>query len=157
MQQAIDFLQHYIAIFLLGLLLPLCSRAQDLPTFLMGDWKVEGKESYEHWDRMNGNLLKGFSYTKNNELPKVLEYMEIVQEKDSVWCKVNIPGQHDGETFSFLQRKAGSQWIYENPDNDFPQIIIYELLSDNDIQIYLKNETQEVSYKMQRVPHKSTD
>ncbi len=35
----------------------------DFPDFLQGTWKVENKEMYEHWDKLNENSLKGFSYT----------------------------------------------------------------------------------------------
>lgn len=120
------------------------------PHFLVGDWKVENKESYEHWDKLNEKLLRGFSYTKQNEFPKVLEYMELQHQGDTIIYKVNIPGQHEGQTFTFIQRVAGKQWIYENPTNDFPKTIIYEQLETDAIQIYLKNEEQEISYKLIR-------
>ena len=120
------------------------------PHFLVGDWKVENRESYEHWDKLNEKLLKGFSYTKQSDLPKVLEYMEIQQQIDTIFYKVNIPGQHEGQTFTFTQHVLGKQWIYENPINDFPKTIIYEQLETDTLQIYLKNEEHEISYKLIR-------
>ena len=33
--------------------------AQQLPDFLPETWKVENKEIYEHWDKINENNIKG--------------------------------------------------------------------------------------------------
>lgn len=140
---------------LIGLLClswPSVTPAQTLqfPSFLVGDWKVEDKESYEHWDKLNDNLLKGFAYSKQQQNFQVMEYMELVQTGDAIAYRVQIPEQHNGETFSFKQRVEGKQWIYENPGNDFPKTVIYELLDQDTIQIYLKNEERTVSYKLIR-------
>ncbi|MFD1770694.1 YciI family protein [Sphingobacterium suaedae] len=132
------------------------AHAQDFPDFLAGDWKVEGKDNYEHWDRLNNNLLRGFSYSKPNDLPNVQEYMEIQRNKTEVVYNVQIPGAHQGEISTFVQRKEGHQWFYENPSNDFPKTIVYELLDPNKIQIHLRNETQDTTYTLRRLEPSET-
>ncbi|MBK8854329.1 MAG: hypothetical protein IPN10_09550 [Saprospiraceae bacterium] len=47
------------------------------PSFLVGTWKIENKESFEKWDLLNETTLKGFSYTEKNGEILVSEYLEI--------------------------------------------------------------------------------
>jgi len=36
------------------------------PDFLQGTWKMENKEIYEHWDKLDNKELKGISYRIND-------------------------------------------------------------------------------------------
>ncbi len=52
----------YILTFLILFLTDIAFAQSDFPDFLHGTWKIENKEAYEHWDKLNDNALKGFSY-----------------------------------------------------------------------------------------------
>lgn len=145
--------QHLLllAAIVASLLCPSHAGAQQLPTFLQGDWIADGKNSFEHWDKLNDNNLKGFSYSKKGESIQVMEYMDILVRDGRTRYDVQIPEQHDGQTFSFTQRVDGQQWIYENKNNDFPKTVIYERRSDDEIQIYLSNDERQVTYSLKRI------
>lgn len=34
----------------------------DIPVFSEGTWKMENKETCEHWDKLNHKTLKGLAY-----------------------------------------------------------------------------------------------
>lgn len=48
--------------FLTLLLTTMVVAQSNFPNFLQGTWKMENKDSFEHWDLLNENSLKGFSY-----------------------------------------------------------------------------------------------
>ena len=58
-------MKKFLSILIFALLISLKITAQILPTFLHGTWKLENKDTYEHWDIMNKNTLKGLSYKTN--------------------------------------------------------------------------------------------
>ncbi|WP_341832083.1 hypothetical protein AACH28_01825 [Sphingobacterium thalpophilum] len=49
------------------------------PSFLEGTWKVDNKEEYEQWDRINEHELKGLSYTLKNGQKIVSEYLKLTK------------------------------------------------------------------------------
>jgi hypothetical protein len=55
-----------------------------LPNFLQGTWKMENKETFEHWDKLNNQSLKGFSYKVKDGQMAITAYLDIIQKKNEV-------------------------------------------------------------------------
>ena len=53
----------YILTLLILFIIELTFAQSSYPDFLQGTWKMENKEIYEHWDKLNENTLKGFTFT----------------------------------------------------------------------------------------------
>lgn len=134
----------------LALLINVVAYAQtDFPVFLQGTWKVENKEKYEHWDKLNDNSLKGFSYnTKNGEL-NVSEYLEITQAKKDIIYTATVLNQNQGMGISFKLNKVGDTYSFENPKHDFPKKISYKKVSETEVFVEVSDGNQKgFSYKM---------
>lgn len=54
------------------------------PDFLQGTWKMENRETYEHWDKLNDHRLKGFSCRVAAGEIKVSEYLDISRKGDQI-------------------------------------------------------------------------
>lgn len=64
------------------------------PDFLQGTWKVQGKEVYEHWDKLNAQSMKGVAYTITSGRVVVSEYLDIVQDGGTLVYTATAIGQN---------------------------------------------------------------
>jgi uncharacterized protein YciI len=123
----------------------------NFPDFLAGTWKMENKEIYEHWDKLNSQQLKGFSYQFDNGQISVTEYLEIAQKGNDVVYTASVINQNLGKGIDFKLIQTDSTFVFENPSHDFPQKISYQKLSDKEIFVQVSDGNQrEFSYNMHR-------
>lgn len=119
------------------------------PDFLEGTWKVESKELYEHWDRLNENSLKGFSYELKHGQMIVSEYMDIIQNNNEIIFTATVLNQNMGKSIDFKLTSSDSVFTFENPNHDFPKKIVYQMLSNSEIFVQVSDGNQKMfSYKM---------
>jgi uncharacterized protein YciI len=123
----------------------------NFPDFLQGTWKMEGKEIYEHWDVLNDNTLKGFSYKMKNGEMTISEYLDISCNKNVTIYTATVLNQNQGKGISFTLTKTDSTFTFENPNHDFPKKIMYQKLSDTVIYVQVSDGKQKgFAYKMQK-------
>jgi hypothetical protein len=142
---------RYIQAFLFLFISHLAFAQSDFPGFLQGTWKMENKEAYEHWDRINSNTLKGFSYTVKNRQIAVSEYLEITGSKNEIIYTATVLNQNEGKDINFKLTKTDSTFTFENPHHDFPKKIVYQKLSDSEISVQVSDGMQKgFAYKMKK-------
>lgn len=131
-----------------------------IPAFLEGTWKMENKETYEHWDILNDHALKGFSYKLKDGQIHISEYLDIATNGNKVTYTATVIKQNQGKAIDFELNRADSIFVFTNPDHDFPKEIVYQRLSDNEIFVKVSDGGQKgFSYKMlrQNVPEEEKD
>ncbi len=110
---------------------------------------MENKEVYEHWDKLNENSLKGFTYKVKDGQMIISEYLDITQNKDEITYTATVLGQNQGIGIHFQLKQSDSIYAFENPDHGFPKKIFYQKLSDNEIYVRVSDGKQKgFSYKM---------
>jgi hypothetical protein len=110
----------------------------ELPTFLQGTWKMENREIYEHWELVDDGSMKGHSYRVNNGEKMVTENLEIRLVGDKVIYTATVLNQNEGKGIEFTLNLSEEDHTYsfENPDHDFPKVIImYQKRSDTEIYV----------------------
>jgi uncharacterized protein YciI len=123
----------------------------DLPTFMAGTWKMENKEIYEHWDILNDQSMKGFSYSSLNNKMKISEYIDITKTNKGITYSASVINQNKGKGIVFKMQKSDSSFIFENPKHDFPKKIIYKKIDNDHIQVVLTDgKEKNISYLMVR-------
>ncbi len=121
----------------------------DFSVFLQGTWKVENKEIYEHWDKLNNNSLKGFSYNTKDGALNVSEYLEITQANKDIIYTATVLNQNQGRGISFKLNKVGDTYSFENPKHDFPKKISYKKVSETEVFVEVSDGKQKgFSYMM---------
>jgi len=121
------------------------------PDFLQGTWKMENKETYEHWDRLNDHTLKGFSYQMAGGQMRVSEYLNISRKADQITYTATVLNQNRGEGISFEMTQSDSIYVFENPRHDFPKKIAYRQLSETELFVSASDGGQKgFSYKLIR-------
>jgi hypothetical protein len=121
------------------------------PDFLQGTWKMENKEIYEHWDKLNENKLKGFSYKLNNGQMVISEYLDITKADNEVIYSATVLKQNQGKEVNFKLTKTDSTFTFENPNHDFPKKIVYQKLNDTEIFVTVSDGKQKgFAYRLKK-------
>jgi len=147
----IKIIMKYIAI-LFTLFLSLINLVQaSFPDFLQGTWKIENKETYEHWDKLNNTSLKGFSYKMANGQQVITEYLDIYLLENEIIYTATVLKQNGGKGINFTLTQTDNTYVFENPTHDFPKKIIYQKLSDTELLVTISDGKQKTfSYKMNK-------
>lgn len=158
--QRIDLLQIMKNLFAFMLLTMAVSVGAQpiLPDFLQGTWKMENREVYEHWDKLNENTLKGFSYKMTDGQMSITEYLNITQTDNKITYTAFVLNQNQGEGINFLLTQSDSSVVFENPEHDFPKKIVYSKLSDREIFVEVSDGNEiGFSFRMLKQPESVND
>lgn len=125
--------------------------------FLAGTWKVENKENYERWKRINDSMLEGSAYKmkpgENEGRTKLTtEYLSIKVIADKIVYQATVPNQNNGKAVDFeLNQSLKNKYSFENLSHDFPKKIQYTKLNDTTIFVEVLGENDKgFSYKMMK-------
>ena len=130
-------------LFCLGAAQPLFSQVS-FPSFLEGTWKVDNKEEYEQWDRINEHELKGLSYALKNGQKIVSEYLKLTKIKDKIIYTALVIGQNNGKEVNFELNYRDSTYSFVNEAHDFPNYIRYTRVATNRLHIAVEGKSGKV-------------
>jgi hypothetical protein len=103
---------------------------------LTGLWKMDGKRGalYEEWHAGGDNQLKGRSYKINNNDTVVLENVIISLQDGSIFYTPVVSDQNNQQPVPFkLISYNNNRYVFENKEHDYPQRVIYELVSAKEL------------------------
>ena len=155
-------MKNQVAYLLAMAVLPVVASASlisDL-AWLSGCWAASDQEagSGEQWMPPAGGTMLGVNRTVRDSKTVAFEFMRIVEQVDGGLEFIASPSGQD--TTSFLMISVSDrEVIFENPDHDFPQRIIYRLLSDEDllghIEGTINGEERAIDFPMKRTECRS--
>jgi hypothetical protein len=129
-------------------------RLSDL-TWLAGCWQGgggEGSAYHEHWMVPDGGAMLGMSRTLSNEKVVAFEFLRIHQENDGIYY-TSIPSGQTQASFKLVSYADGKA-VFENPDHDFPQRIVYTHKPDGALLASIegmdKGALKQVDFPMKR-------
>ena len=103
---------------------------------LAGLWKMEtGRGTiYEEWKITGNNKLSGRSFRVNNTDTMVFEKLEIYLHDGKIIYSPVVRNQNNGQAVPFaLVAVNDKQYVFENKEHDYPQRIIYNLVSEDSV------------------------
>ena len=131
-------MKHYRALFGIALLVfPQAVHSQvvsDLQ-WLTGLWKGTETEAVveELWMDMNGSMTLGVHREIREGRPVFFEYLRIEAREDGVYY-VSKPSNQPEAAFK-LTFLSATRAVFENPEHDFPNRIVYELDNEKTLRI----------------------
>lgn len=148
-----------LAVALLALAAPV--RAQDMQpsslAWLAGCWRAENGEagSGEHWLAPAGGTMLGVGRTVRQGKTVEHEFMQIRNDGEGRLVYIALPSGQREATFAATRLDA-QQVVFENPEHDFPQRVIYRL-QDADrllarIEGRRKGVDRAIDFPLRRVP-----
>ncbi|MGH7493203.1 MAG: DUF6265 family protein [bacterium] len=111
--------------------------------WLAGCWQRSGKghEVVEQWMKPAGDLMLGMSRTVANGKAREFEFLQIRRKEEGGIFYVAIPSGQQ-ETWFKLVKHGTHEAVFENPDHDFPQRIIYRLEKDGSLAARIEGTVQ---------------
>ena len=102
--------------------------------WLKGCWNSErnGRAITEHWLKPAGGTMLGISRTVAEGKTVEFEFMQIRQEANGEILFIAKPSGQPEATFK-LSKGTAREVIFENPQHDFPQRVIYRLQGDGSL------------------------
>lgn len=105
-----------------------CTSRMNTFQWLPGAWEMErknGVKQVEVWT-VNNDQLYGQGMKVANGDTTLLETLSILYKKRAYWYEPAVLAQNEGRTISFKMVSSNIfQYVFENPDHDFPQRIVY--------------------------------
>lgn len=112
--------------------------------FLIGTWKMEGKEQYEFWKKNQKEELVGNSYKFVNNIKIISETLSIRSVGKQLVYEATVLNQNDGETIEFILNPNNNKMLsFENSNHDFPKKIQYKRISTDRIEVSVLGENEE--------------
>lgn len=132
--------------------------------WLLGTWETKGSRgsSYETWTQINPSEFLGKSYALKGNDTMVFETVRLVEKDGAVHYIPTVSDQNNGKPVVFKSSFiSGSKFIVENPEHDFPRIISYTRVSQDQLVAEISGPSKEGKPKyqtffMQRYPDHST-
>lgn len=103
---------------------------------LQGLWKMETGRGpiYEEWQKKDDNKLAGRSYRVSNSDTIIMERLELYFSGNEIVYSPAVSNQNNGKAVPFkLISNSDGRYVFENKEHDFPQRIIYNLISNDTV------------------------
>ena len=102
--------------------------------WLSGCWAAAGQQagSGEQWMSPAGGTMLGMNRNVRDGKTVAFEFIRIVEQEAGGLEFIASPSGQNTTSFS-MSSLSDREVIFENPDHDFPQRIIYRLMSDDEL------------------------
>jgi hypothetical protein len=123
-------------------------------SWLAGCWEGGRPESKyeEQWMAPRGQTMMGMSRTVSQEKTVAFEFLRIHQEADGIYY-TSIPSGQTQASFKLIER-SDRKVVFENPDHDFPQRIMYTLGEGGELMVTIegmsKGALKQIEFPMRR-------
>jgi hypothetical protein len=106
---------------------------------LNGEWvSYKGVKFNENWRVIDNYNIEGEGFSLNGIDTVFFESLSVVRKSDSVYYRVSFPEENNDVDF-LLTEAHKTKWIFINPENDFPSIIIYQVEEDSLLTVSISN------------------
>ena len=133
------------------LLLPAVGFSQQFPDVFAGTWCDSIHGIYEHWEKTGDKQLKGFSYEIKNGEKVISEYIDLAMTGNKLTYTVTVTNQNEEKPVSFTLSLADSSYTFVNPQHDFPQYIVYTIISPDQIKAKVGNKNRSFTLNYFRI------
>lgn len=103
---------------------------------LVGLWRMETSKGplFERWERFDEVTLAGESFRISEDDTIRLESIRLVSRPEGIFYIPIVENQNDGQPVSFkLISSDDNRFVFENRQHDFPQRIIYSIVTKDSI------------------------
>lgn len=133
-------------LFIIALLLCCIAYAQQADPFKSlhaltgGTWQMKTKKGIlgETWKKSNTNELNSEGYKITGKDTTKLEKVQLVKKDDGIYYISTIKDQNDAKPIPFkLISSTNNQFVFSNPEHDFPQRIVYHMVTPDSLHAWI--------------------
>jgi len=107
-----------------------------------GKWKLKTNsfEAYEEWKIKDETEIAGISYSIEEGEKRKTEDLYI-KKVGEFWAYIAAPKNQNPVLF-YLTSFKDNKFVFENPEHDFPKIIIYDFVNKETIAVSVEGEEE---------------
>ena len=135
-------------------------RELEKTSWLIGEWAShsDGARISEVWKKVSDSVYQGKSYFIRGSDTVSSESISLIQRENTLYYIPVVKNQNEGQAVSFkLSVLDSTKFVFENPDHDFPQKIMYQQLSHDSLMAEIsgtvKGEHRSERFPMKKVQH----
>lgn len=105
-------------------------------SWLLGNWghAIPEGRFVEQWEQENDSVYAGKSFFIAENDTTFAEYIQLTEDHGKLKYIVSVKGQNGEEPVAFtLTQASDRQLVFENPQHDFPDKIIYRKISADSV------------------------
>jgi hypothetical protein len=113
--------------------------------WLLGNWENKSDDGHllESWKKVNDSLYHGESYFIKGKDTLHFEKIQMKQKGEALFYIATVKGQNNDKPVTFIHNDTiEKQLVFENPKHDFPQKIVYSLITKDSIVIQISGIQQ---------------
>jgi len=124
--------------------------------WLLGNWirnnEVEGKETYEVWNKISSKEYSGSGFTMQQNDTLKQEKIRLLK-LDKKWV-LEVQPKDEPEPITFHVTSHNEQeFICENPELDFPKLIKY-WKNDDKLKALVSGDEMEIAFEFEKIDKK---
>jgi len=141
-----------LIIFIILLWLCSCDQTPEYPWTdlrkLQGEWFDKERNYHEIWELKEDKLLgTGMNIEYGDTI--IREFLRIAKKENQTVYYAKPLDQNRGKWISFpLQKRKNHEFHFENRGHDFPNKIIYNILSDSLVTINVENTKSDIGFEL---------
>lgn len=140
-------------VLLIAMTIPLAAEDIGKVSFLAGCW--EGPDGEEHWMKPRGGTMLGIFRDARNPKNVFTEFMLIREEQGTLVLNVQLRMASTSTAFR-LKKLAKEEVVFENPQHDYPQRIMYKIGDDGQLHARIegtdKGKVRAFDFPMSAIP-----
>ncbi|MBW4890606.1 hypothetical protein KXQ82_12795 [Mucilaginibacter sp. HMF5004] len=108
-----------------------------------GTWQMKTRKGYicERWKKISKNEMQGQGFRITGTDTLMEEKVQLIQQDDSIYYIPTVNNQNDGKAVSFkLVSSINNEFIFSNPTHDFPQRVVYKLVSQDSVHAWIDGQ-----------------
>ncbi len=135
------------------------SAFQQLTILAGGTWVMKTKKGTlcEQWKKTNNNLFNNRAYRTEGNDTILMEHVTLSLDGNEINYTSTVPDQNNAKPVAFkLIEFKDDQFVFSNPEHDFPQRIVYHFISKDSLHAWIdgkyngKERKQDFYYKRMR-------
>lgn len=107
--------------------------------FLQGKWKIENRNSVEHWELRGNREMIGRVYSLSGKDTLISDVIQLLYDGKETWYAPKVMGQNDDNPVPFkLIVCTENMFVFENKTNEFPRKIGYRRIGDDKMLAWIE-------------------
>jgi hypothetical protein len=123
-----------------------------------GTWKMKTDKGFtcEQWKTVGDAELSGQSFKVTGNDTTLMEQVQLIKKGMEVFYIPTVKGENNGQPVPFkLVSVYNGTFTFSNPNHDYPQVIVYELISKNELNAWIdghiNGKQKRIDYHYKRV------
>ena len=105
-----------------------------------GTWVMKTKKGFlcERWEKKNNHTISNQAFQITGVDTTKLEQVDIVEKNNEINYISTVANENEGKPITFkLTGSKDGQYVFSNPEHDFPQRIIYQFMSKDSLHAWI--------------------